>query len=156
MKISKKNFKPITAEYSGTFQNNSHHTTGKSYLEKEKFPPRSLLNHFHILLNTDSVHLAFNSNKQLVLIYKDSMTTRTLVFDGKFSNKGYYEIVFHKKKIEIPPIIHVLYSHREIERLRIALTKNNELMIDCKYVLDGNFLFVGGGASDRTQNFFAH
>lgn len=156
MKICKRNFNTITAEYSGSFQNNSCRTIGRSYLAKQKFPPQSLLNHFHILSDTDSVQLQFNSNNQLVLTYKDSGTTKTSVFDGKFLNKGYYEIVFHKKKIEIPPVIHILFSHREIERLRIALTKNNELMIDRKYVLDGNFLFVGGGASDRTQNFYTH
>jgi hypothetical protein len=156
IKVSKTEFNSISADYHGSFQNDPYKTIGKSYITRQKFPTLTLLNHFRISLNSDSVKLAFNESKHLVLTYQDSGITRSSVFDGKFSNKGYYEIIFHKKKTEIPPLIPIFYSHREIDRLRIALTKNNELVIDRKYVLDGNFLFVGGGASDRTQNFFAH
>jgi hypothetical protein len=156
VKINRTDLKLINTDYSGSFQNHPYKTVGKSYLTRETFPPETLLSHFHILTNTNQVHLTFNSNKQLVLTYTDSIATRASVFDGKFSKKGYYEIVFHQKKIEIPPVIHLLFSRREIDWLRIALTKNNELILDSKHVRDGNFLLVGGGASDRTQNFFVH
>jgi hypothetical protein len=120
IKISKSDLKPISSNSSGTFQNHPYRTLAKSYLEREKLPPQTLLNHFHIFMDADTVHLEFNSNQQLVLSYKDSIATRTLTFNGKFSKKGYYEIIFCKKKIEIPPVIPVLFSRREIDSVDFA------------------------------------
>jgi hypothetical protein len=155
LKTGKSGFEPISHDYSGAFNNIPYLTTGKSYLSKEAFPPLTILNHFDTThIRTKTVLVTFNSKIQLVITYKDSLTTGSATFDGKFSKKGYYEIFFSKKKIEIPPIIPIFWSHRDINRLRIALTKSNDLVIDRKRVLDGNFFFIGGGAHDRTQSFF--
>jgi hypothetical protein len=155
LRISASAFKPLSHDYSGVFDNEPYLTKGTSYLSKEKFSSLTLLNHFDSLKgNSKFVLLSFNTKEQLIVTCKDSLKTETSTFNGKFSKKGYYEIFFRKEVIEIPPLIPIFFSRRNINRIRISLTNHNDLVIDRKRVLDGNVFLFGGGSSDRTQNFF--
>ena len=64
------------------------------------------------------------------------MMERKWQFQGKFSKRGFYEIFLRNKKIEIPPFIPIIYSNRDINRIRIGLTVNNDLVIANKWARD--------------------
>ncbi|MFI0430162.1 hypothetical protein [Mariniflexile sp. HMF6888] len=100
------------------------------------------------------VTLTFRNNTFLDLIYKDSTITKTLTFQVRHIRRGYLEISSVHKNIQIPPIIPFLYSNLDLNRTRIGLTTNSELIIDHKWEKSGSFLLFMGGAGGRTQYFF--
>ena len=55
---------------------------------------------------------------------------------------------------EIPPFIPIIYSRRNISRLRLAMTTAGELVVDHKWANDGNIFLLAGGGSGRAQYFF--
>ncbi|RKS02856.1 hypothetical protein C8C84_2586 [Flavobacterium sp. 102] len=86
--------------------------------------------------------------------YDDVIGKTTEYYQGKFSKKGYYEIFIRKKNIQIPPVLHLLYSKIDIYRLRISLNKEKELIIDSYYKRGGNVFLLAAGGSGRTQYYF--
>jgi hypothetical protein len=54
---------------------------------------------------------------------------------------------------EIPPFIPIIYSRRNISRLRLAITTAGELVVDHKWAKDV-ILLLAGGESGRAQYFF--
>ena len=59
------------------------------------------------------------------------------------------------KKIEIPPVLHFLFSSHDIKRLRIYITKSGDLVVDYYNYNTGNFLFIGGEGPEKKQFFFS-
>jgi hypothetical protein len=155
-RINKSDITPIGNYYSATFNNQSYSPEGKHYIPKGSWPDLSILGYFEILnANADKVSISFDSIGQIVLrSYSDSLLTKTQSFKGRFTRQGYYEIFLRKEKVEIPPLIPILYSRRDIYRLRIARSKNNDLIIQLKFIRDGNLLIFGAGSSDKILSYF--
>ncbi|HEY0977850.1 MAG TPA: hypothetical protein VGE21_10290 [Flavobacteriales bacterium] len=82
------------------------------------------------------------------------MGTSAQRYEGKRSPHGYYEIDLERNITEIPPLLPIIYSERHLSRLRLAMTKQGELVIDHKWANDGNIFLLAGGGSGRTQYFF--
>lgn len=147
LKINKSNFKPINNNFSGSFKNFSYKTKGRNY-------DPTLLNLFNIFdIASDTIIFKINSNGQLQLTFKDSLKIKTEIFKGNFSKKGYYEIYFRKIKKEIPPLVPIIYGYRDIDRIRIGLTINNDLVVDNKWATDGNIFILAAGSAGRSQSF---
>ena len=144
---------PIDDKYSGTFPN-------RSYKANDGNCDMTLLQLFNIFdSKTDSVMIEFDKVGQLQITFRDSLSnlndkTRIETFQGYFSHKGYYEIYLKKEKKEIPPLFPIIYSDYNIDRIRIAFTTENDLIIDNKWKLGGNIFLMAAGDSDRTQYFF--
>ena len=152
LKISQKDSEPIVKGFSKSFSNQSFKTS-KSITNLINGP--ELLSFFGILnSNAEIVTLTFKNNDSLDLTYKDSTTTKTLTYQVRYARKGYLEILAVRKNIQIPPVIPFLYSNVDLNRTRIGLTTNNELIIDHKWEKSGSFLLFMGGAGGRTQYFF--
>ena len=149
--VSRTYLSPIDNKFKATFDNQSYLTEGGNYYNRQmkisdffEFPK----------ISTDSIHLYFDSNNKLVLIFKDSLGVRTETYDGKFNKKGFYEVYIRNYKKEIPPRVPIIYSVRDIKRLRIGLTKESELVIDNKWARDGHILLLAGGGAGRYRSYF--
>lgn len=154
LKVSKSQFKPIDIAFSGTFRNTVVEISGKDSDE-------TLLQIFGIYnINSDSIKLTCSETGLVIIEFHDSLSimknkTRKEVFQGEKSRRGYFEIFLAKKKIDIPPIIPIFYSNRNIYRIRIGLTKSNDLIIDNMKDVGGNFfIFIANGYKTRTQYYF--
>ena len=150
LKVSSDKLLGIDSNFKGTFQNFSHKRTPK----KENQTDTTILQLLNIFNKySDSVSVSFASDK-LVIEYKDILGKSRVSFDGKFSEKGYYEIYFSKKKIEIPPLFPIIYSKVDVDRIRLSLTKEKELIIDNYYDRGGNVFILGAGGGGRYQFYF--
>lgn len=152
LKISQSDFEPIDKDFSESFVNQSFKTS-KSMAGSISGP--KLLALFGISnSDAETVTLTFKNNNLLNLVYKDSNLTKTLTFEVRHARKGYLEMVLLNKKVQIPPIVPIIYSHVNTDRTRIGFTTNGDLVIDNKWERSGSFLIFLGGAGGRTQYFF--
>ena len=137
LRISKSDFQRIDNHFSGTFSDTSFKSKGKNY---QPLTLTQIFEVFHIKAKT--VSLQFNDSGYLQVSFNDSV----IIYHGKFKKRGYYEFFLSKRRIAIPPLIPFIYGSRNIDRIRIGLTKNNALIVYNWWVVDGNlFLFAGGG-----------
>lgn len=149
LRIGRKDYAPINNRFNATICNNPFKTKGRTYSEL------TLLDMFDLFrLHSDSISLHFDEKEKLVLIFNDSLLKRTEIFEGRFKKKGYYEIYLRYKKKEIPPFVPIIYGYRDIDRIRIGLTKENNLVVDNKWARDGNIFILAGGGSGRFRCFF--
>ncbi|ANH80341.1 hypothetical protein A8C56_04525 [Niabella ginsenosidivorans] len=156
-RIKKQDINPITNEFAGTYDNKPYFirakygvTNSDSSITAVKLFDTSKTRRADL----DHIRINFNTKGWLNLSYKDTSVFQPLLLNGRFSRQGYYEIYFNKKKIEIPPVVHFLFSTHNINRLRIYQTKNKDLVI-CEYdFVSGNLLFAGGEGPDKKQFFF--
>ncbi|WP_121313967.1 hypothetical protein [Flavobacterium sp. 102] len=151
LKIPQEQLSGINSNFKGTFINISHKKNSKNKASSDS-DILTLIN----LKNkkSDSVSISFTSNNELKVTYDDVIGKTTEYYQGKFSKKGYYEIFIRKKNIQIPPVLHLLYSKIDIYRLRISLNKEKELIIDSYYKRGGNVFLLAAGGSGRTQYYF--
>ena len=152
--IKSSNFKKIDSNFSGTFKNLSYKNTRKHNSSSELDNLR-ILKLFKIdNKNVDSINLSFTTDNSLVIEYSDSTGIRTEKFNGEFSKRGFYEIYFRKQNIEIPPLFPIIYSKTNIDRIRISLSTENELLIDHYIAIGGNILILAGGGGSNSIYYF--
>ncbi len=150
MGIHKKDFSPIENTFKASFNNKSYFTKGRNYNHQTR-----ILSAFELFdLNADVIHFHFDTNNKLVLTIKDSLGVKSEAFNGKFKRKGYYEVFIRKYKKEIPPFIPIIYGIRHIKRLRIGLTKENDLVIDYKWEDYGSIFILAGGSGGRYRSHY--
>jgi hypothetical protein len=155
-RIKKSDIHPISNKFEGSYNN-------KPYLIKSNL---SVTKHDYLTTATnlfdtsktiksdfDFIQIKFNSKDQLILYHNDTSVFRPVTLNGKFSKKGYYEIYFKNEQLEIPPVVHFLFSKHNIKRLRIYETRSDDLIIYYYNYISGNFLFVGDGPN-KMQFFF--
>jgi hypothetical protein len=148
LRIKRSEIKPIDNTFSGKFINTSYKSKGGNY-----YPTLSKRFGFS-MYKIDTISMKLVNINTLQISFNDSLTTRTITYNGKISQRGYFEIYFRKYKKEIPPFIPFSYSSLDIERVRIGLSVENDLIIDNKWERSGNILILGSGGRGRTQNYF--
>ena len=156
-KIKKSDINPVTNKFAGVYDNRPYLIKAKYGVTKDD-SSITAINLFDTSktrkYDLDFIQINFKSNGQLNLYYKDTSAFQPITLNGKFSKKGYYEIYFKDEKIEIPPVVHFIFSRHNIERLRIYETKNNDLIIYYYSFYSGNFLLVGGEGPNKKQFYF--
>lgn len=96
------------------------------------------------------VKIIINKNDEIEIHYKNVLGGNEIAaFKGKFKKK-YFEVYLDKKRIFFPPI----YCKTNINRLRIGLTQNQQLVINRHYDYSGMFLLFAAGNSDNKQYVF--
>jgi hypothetical protein len=149
LNIRKSKIKYFDSGFSATVDNKSFKVKGRRYGDL------TLLNLFKIREATvDSVHLDFNDKKELQFTYIDKGQKTVKTFTGNFSKKGFYEIYFRNQKKEIPPLFPIFYSNNHINRVRLALTHEGDLIVDNMWDDSGNIFILATGSSGRRQSFF--
>lgn len=141
--IKDKELAPITSKSLGEFQSISN--------QKEKTEYQVSIQQLFNIKNLDSVvKVVINKNDEVEIHYKNVLGGNEIeVFKGKFK-KNYFEVYLDKKRIFFPPI----YYKSNINRLRIGLTQNNELVINQHYDYSGMFMLFAAGHSDNNQYVF--
>ena len=145
LEIHKSELQSINANFTGTYNNLPYKSEGKN---------QSFLLLLNQAENTQILSLTFTNDKHLSVKYEDTNGPHEQVLKGKFKANKFYEIDLKKKKIEIPPLIPILYSKYDIDRVRIAVLKNGDLVIDKFWKRGGNIFILGGGGNGRNQNYF--
>ena len=149
--IKSSEFQKIDSNFSGTFKSISYKNVRPNSTEKNL----EMLNLFELInQNTDSINLSFTNDNSLIIKFTDSTGIRTERFNGKFSKRGFYEIYFRKKNIEIPPFLPIIYSESDIDRIRISFTPENDLLIDNYRAFGGNILILGNGGAYSSLYYF--
>ena len=90
-----------------------------------------------------------------MVTYMDNGITHTKEFEGRFSDRGYYEIFLRNESKGFPPVFSFVYGRHNINRIRLALSLRKDLIVDNNWNESANILFLGAGDSGRRQSFFA-
>ena len=152
--IGSSDFKKIDSTFSGTFKNLSYKTIREQKSEYG-YDNSEILKLFEIKnQNFDSISMSFTPNNSLVIKYSDSTGIITKQYHGEFSKRGFYEIYFRKRNIEIPPLLPIIYSEYDTDRIRISLTPENNLLIDDYRAYGGNILVFGNGGGFSSLYYF--
>lgn len=105
---------------------------------------------FEISNLDEIVKITISKNNEIEIHYKNVLGGNEVVaFKGKFK-KNYFEVFLDKKRIFFPPI----YCKSNINRLRIGLTQNKDLVINRHYDYSGMVLLFAAGNSDNKQYVF--
>lgn len=101
--------------------------------------------------NLDSlVKVKINRNNEIEIHYKNVLGGNEITtYKGKFK-KNYFEVFLVKKRVFLPPI----YCKNRVNRLRIGLSQNKELVINRYYDYSGMFMLFAAGTSDNKQYVF--
>lgn len=101
-------------------------------------------------MTNKQVTVSFDKEGDIKISYKDMLEgERFKCFKGKFK-KRYYEIYLEKKRIPFPPI----YWLTQVNRLRISLDKENNLLVDKYFNHSGMILMMSAGTSSKDQFIF--
>lgn len=145
LNVRKSQVKYFDKNFSVTVANNSFKIHGHRYGNP------TLLTLFEIYsVNTDSVSIKFIDSLKLQITYTDSGTVKKKIFNGQFAKKGYYEIFLRNESKVIP----IIYARRNINRIRMASTIQDDLIIDNDWNESGHILILGAGDSGRRQSYF--
>lgn len=105
---------------------------------------------FRIKNLDEIVKIVISKNDEIEIHYKNVLGGNEIAaFKGKFK-KNYFEVYLDKKRVFFPPI----YCKTNINRLRIGITKNKELVINQHYDYSGMILLFAAGNSDNKQYVF--
>ncbi|WP_027391789.1 hypothetical protein [Aquimarina latercula] len=152
LKIKKTEILNIDNNFSGVYQNSPEKSKSSNHVRNDK---SELLSLFKLSRpNIDSVSISFTEDNILQISFKNGSLKKTEKFKGKFKNKGYYEFFFNKKNIQILPFIPIIYSNIYIDRIRIYLTIDGDLIIEKYWDHSGNIFILGSSHSGKIQNFF--
>jgi hypothetical protein len=143
--VRKSQVKPLDKNFSVKADNNSFKIHGRRYGNPTLL---TLLEIYHV--NTDSVQINFIDSLKLQLSYRDGGTIKKKVFKGQFAKNGYYEIFLRNESKVIP----IIYARHNINRIRMALTIQDDLIVDNDWNESGHILILGAGDSGRRQSYF--
>lgn len=145
LNVRKSQLKYFDETLSITVDNNPYEVHGRNYGNP------SLLELLEIYSgSTNNVLLNFIGSAKLEITYTDSGTVKQEIFNGHFSKKGYFEIFLRNESKVIP----IIYSRRNINRIRMALTVHGNLIIDNAWDEGGHILIFAAGDSGRRQSYF--
>jgi hypothetical protein len=103
----------------------------------------SLLEIFETEGYADSVKIRITQNEELEISSLDSLNLQSRIFKGKITYRGNYIIFLRCKRVEIPPLIPIFYGYRDVNRIKINWTADNDLIINKKIVRGGNIFIFG-------------
>jgi hypothetical protein len=106
------------------------------------------------LFVSDTIYFKLIDKQQLEIKYRDSAMDKTMIVNRKLSRKGYFQYFVKRKVIQVPPVISFIYGSRLIDRLRIGINLSGNLVVENKYVSEGNILIFGNGAAYKQLYYF--
>jgi len=150
--VSRKSTAPILDQtFTGTFANHPYKADWINH-----YGPHSLLEVFKLdSIVTDSITIAFDSAARLRISYTSNGIPHEHLFAGAFTKKGDYKFSFENKKIEIPPLLPILYSQYHIHNIRLSLTAEGNLFLCNRWKQGGNLFILSGGDQGRRRYYFS-
>ncbi len=162
--IKKSDLLTIDTKFSGDFKDASFMFSKRSAIpfpvidtsmEEQRTMSSLLFLNGALTSGAATISLNINAEENLQVTYRDSLhVMRTEIYEGKLKKSGFYEIFLFKERIEIPPVIPIIYSKVNIGRLRIGMTKERSLIVDTYFTHGGNIFIFAAGSSSRKQYYF--
>jgi len=137
--------------FSARVQNRAFKEITRSHYQHDLnlLPLLSLRDH-----HTDSIEFVFVNQTRLHISFIENGQRVEKTFDGKVSKSGYFESFFENEKLEIPPILPIVYSRYNIDYLRLALHRDGCMIVGRYSRRAGNLLFIGGGGKSESIGCF--
>lgn len=151
-KISKRDIYPLSVGNQVVVQNAMISNDAKLKINLLSFFKQSIANVKYCTLKVESPTTLLLTYIDSASISSDKMVKHR--FEGKLLKTGVFEIYHMKKRIEIPPLIPILYSNVSIRRIRIGLLATDKLAVEYKYVNTGSWFILAAGGSSRDTYFF--
>jgi hypothetical protein len=101
-------------------------------------------------LNNSSIAIAFTTNNELQISYQDSVEKKSILLKGRFTRAGYFKTKIKTKNIFIP----LIYSNRQLEKFKLCIAQNGDLVIEFTDIREGNIFIFGGGGTYTKLYFF--
>jgi hypothetical protein len=149
--IRKSDLIPFDKGFSARVQNRASKEITRSHYQHDLnlLPLLSLRDH-----HSDSIDFFFVNQTRLQISFIENGQRLEKVLDGRMSKRGYFESFFENERIEVPPVIPILYSKYNIDRLRIALHRDGCIIVSRFGRRAGNLLFVTGGGENHSTGCF--
>ena len=149
--VGKSQLRYFDSQFSATFCNTAFKVNGRRYGSP------ALLELFEIYqAKTDSVSVVVDKQGELKLTFQgNDGNVKTQTFKGVFVRNGYSDVFLRNVRKEIPPVFPFIYSRCNINRVRLALSTQGDLMVDNEWNEGGNILFLGAGDKGRRQSYFS-
>ncbi|WP_116872641.1 WG repeat-containing protein [Terrimonas sp.] len=126
---------------------------GYSGTNKNTYYAVNILNLFNLKGECNSFNLSFEDVDKAKISYwqyNDTLTQwKEQTFKGKWKKK-YFEIYFNKHQLFVP----LFFSNIDIDRIRIGVNKEQELIITHFEERGGNILFLAGGYAEENPYIF--
>ncbi|MEP0262803.1 hypothetical protein [Dokdonia sp.] len=97
----------------------------------------------------DTIMMNFKNKNELIITYVEEIgsihKTESAIFKGKFKKDGSFQIFLEKRRLQVPPVIPVLYNQVHIDKVMMSMTKDGNLLLENYYKREGSVLIIGGG-----------
>lgn len=153
LKISSDRIQPMGQNFSGSFFNIPDDSI-------QTYTSPTFIQLFNIYRSVgDTVQLGFIDSTHLRVTFVDSSLNqgsnqRSITWEGKFSKEGYFEIYLRNEKKEFPPVVPILFRRRNMDRVRLAFTKEGFLFIEKYKMTGGSVLIIAQYKRTKYDRFF--
>lgn len=139
---------PIPVNEPLQFSNHVYKTTRASHSSGFTYTPENS----HTLLGllgipgsywVDSIALKIDQQGLATITYRDSGSVKTTTLRFRKKSRGFYQYYAVRQIFEIPPVVSFFYGLRKIDRCRLLLTSDGNLVVHEKYV-DGQHILILG------------
>lgn len=150
-RVAKTEFKPMQVGFKSTFLNIPEYGRKRTSDSLQYLENGSILINFNKYdVKAKQVTIEIVSKTECKITYNN----KSEIFKGKLHKKGFFEIFHFKKRLEIPPVFSILYSKVHVDRIRLYLRPNNDLIIQEKYESGGNVFILAGGTSSLLKYYY--
>lgn len=154
--FKQKNFQEFGNDFQVSVLNRSYEIKKGTILNSGRY---ELLNLFNLYdRKVDTINLKFNDQGELVLSFKDDIRglkrEQTIIYQGKFKNKKTYQITLVKERVQVPPVIPIIYGATHLDKINIKLLVNGDIAIKEYFRKDGNIFLITAGPSHKTKSFY--
>ena len=77
-----------------------------------------------------------------------------MIYEGKFKSRGKYKITLVKERVQVPPLIPIIYGTNHIDKIRIKLMDNGDLIVKEYFRKEGNVFLITAGPSHKSKSFY--
>ncbi|GGG26677.1 hypothetical protein GCM10011344_29300 [Dokdonia pacifica] len=136
--------------------NNSYEIKNDTILNTGKYKLLDLFNLYD--KKVDTVNLQFTTNGELILSFIEDIQglkrKQTIIYEGKFKSKEKYKITLVKERVQVPPLVPIIYGTNHIEKIKIKLMENGDLIVKEYFRKEGNIFLITAGPSHKSKSFY--
>ncbi|WP_299677362.1 hypothetical protein [uncultured Dokdonia sp.] len=154
--FKQKKFQEFDNDFQVSVLNSSYEIKKDTILNSGRY---ELLNMFNLYdKKVDTVNLKFNDHGELILSFKDDIRglkrEQTIIYKGKFKGKKTYQITLIKERVQVPPVVPIIYGKTHIDKIYIKLLANGDIAIKEYFKKEGNIFLITAGPSHKTKSFY--
>lgn len=153
---TKRNFQELDDGFQISVLNSSYEIKNDTILTTGRYKLLDLFNLSPKIV--DTVNLQLNDNGALIVSFRENVKgierKQVITYKGKFKSKRAYEITLVKERVQVPPLIPIIYGKAHIDKISIKLMKNGDIALKNYFRKDGNIFVLGAGSSYKSKSFY--